>query len=39
MGNEYLDILTLRRNNARRLAETLSKMQSVLEFRISPAGN
>lgn len=39
MGNEYLDILTLRRENARRLAETLSKMQSVLEFRISPTGN
>lgn len=37
---EYrMAIRTLRRDNARRLAETLSKMQSVLEFRISPTGN
>ncbi len=37
---EYrMTIRSLRRDNARRLAETLNKMQSVLEFRISPTGD
>jgi putative Mg2+ transporter-C (MgtC) family protein len=37
---EYqMAIRTNRRDNARRLAETLSKTQSVIEFSISPSGN
>ena len=37
---EYrMAIRTNRRDNARRLAETLNKMESVLEFSISPAGD